>query len=189
MPTPIILTTLNATYQHCAFGLRYLLANLGELQSQTQLVEFTIAQNPRDIAERLLAKRPQIIGFGVYIWNTRQTEEVVTVIKKAAPEIKIILGGPEVSYEILDQSIVSRADLVIKGEGDLLFAEVCRKYLADGTLPAEKVVGGPLSDISKLASPYRFYGEDDIRNRVIYVEASRGCPYNASSAFPRSIPR
>ena len=65
----IVLTTLNAKYPHAAFGLRYLLANLGELQSRAALVEFDINQRPLDIAEMILAYEPEIIGFGVYIWN------------------------------------------------------------------------------------------------------------------------
>src|ERR1043165_6037066 len=96
----IVLTTLNAKYIHAAFGLRYLMANLLELQERACLVEFDINQRPLDIAEILLAREPRIIGFGVYIWNVAQTFEVVAAIKKVRPEIIIILGGPEVSYEI-----------------------------------------------------------------------------------------
>ena len=65
----IVLTTLNAKYIHAAFGLRYLLANLGDLKPRACLVEFDINQRPLDIAEMLLARNPKIIGFGVYIWN------------------------------------------------------------------------------------------------------------------------
>ena len=65
----IVLTTLNAKYIHAAFGLRYLLANLGELQPRACLAEFDINQRPLDIAEMLLAHNPKIIGFGIYIWN------------------------------------------------------------------------------------------------------------------------
>ena len=96
--TRILLTTLNATYQHCAFGLRYLYANLGELKSQATLREFTLAQATRDIVENILELNPRIIGFGVYIWNTREIEEVVRMLKKVRPDITIVLGCPEVSY-------------------------------------------------------------------------------------------
>src|SRR5438552_14139778 len=95
----IVLTTLNAKYIHASFGLRYLLANLGELQSRACLAEFDINQRPIDIAEALLARDPKIVGFGVYIWNVAPTTEVVAAIKAVRPEVTIILGGPEVSYE------------------------------------------------------------------------------------------
>src|ERR1700688_2230499 len=95
----IVLTTLNAKYIHAAFGLRYLLANLGDLRPSAALMEFDINQRPLDIAEMILARDPKIIGFGVYIWNVAPTAEVVAAIKRLRPEIKIILGGPEVSYE------------------------------------------------------------------------------------------
>src|SRR5258706_11493438 len=125
----IVLTTLNAKYIHAAFGLRYLLANLGPLRSAACLVEFDINQRPTDIAEVLLARDPQIIGFGVYIWNVAQATEVVAALKRVRPGVIIILGGPEVSYETESQSIVQMADYVITGEADLKFAEVCHQLL------------------------------------------------------------
>src|SRR5271167_1419272 len=99
----IILTTLNAKFIHAAFGLRYLFANLGEMKSRACIAEFDINQRPLDIAKALLARNPKIIGCGVYIWNVSETTEVVTAIKRIQPEIKIILGGPEVSYETEEQ--------------------------------------------------------------------------------------
>jgi len=94
----IVLTTLNAKYIHAAFGLRYLMANLGGLQSRAGIAEFDINQRPLDIAEQLIARNPRIIGFGVYIWNVAPTTEVIAAIKRIRPEIIIVLGGPEVSY-------------------------------------------------------------------------------------------
>src|SRR5215472_11169262 len=95
----IVLTTLNAKYIHAAFGLRYLMANLGPLRPRAALAEFDINQRPTEIAEHLLATNPRIIGFGVYIWNVTPTTEVIATIKRIRPEIVIVLGGPEVSYE------------------------------------------------------------------------------------------
>jgi radical SAM superfamily enzyme YgiQ (UPF0313 family) len=192
----IVLTTLNAKFIHAAFGLRYLLANLGELKPCARLAEFDINQRPLDIAESLLAHRPKIIGFGIYIWNAGPTAEVIAAIKRIRPEIKIILGGPEVSYETEQQEIVQLADHVITGEADLKFAEVCRVLLnlapltpslspSDGervakpgegsTLP--KIIAAGPPDFSQLALPYDLYTDDDIAHRIIYVEASRGCPF------------
>src|SRR5213075_2678247 len=101
----IVLTTLNAKYIHAAFGLRYLLANLGPLRPGACIAEFDINQRPIDIAEVLLARNPKIIGFGVYIWNVAPTSEVVAAIKRVRPDIIVILGGPEVSYEVEGQPI------------------------------------------------------------------------------------
>jgi len=78
----IVLTTLNAKYIHAAFGLRYLLANLGPLKSSACLLEFDINQRPFDIVETLIASSPKIIGFGVYIWNVTETTEVIAAIKR-----------------------------------------------------------------------------------------------------------
>lgn len=172
----ILLATLNSTYQHAAFGLRYLFANLGELQKQTVIMEFTIAQDVRVIAEKILNQNPRILGLGVYIWNARQTLDLVCLLKKLKPELTIVLGGPEVSYETETQEIFRWADYVIKGEADFLFKEFCDKVLS-GVMPDQKLIQGPLPDICKIQSPYGFYSDEDIKNRVLYVEASRGCPY------------
>ena len=172
----IVLATLNAKYIHAGFGLRYLLANLGELRSRATLAEFVIKQRPLEIAERILALKPRIVGLGVYIWNVAPTTELVALLKKIRPELVVILGGPEVSYETDQQEIVQLADYTITGEGDLAFAEVCRAILA-GQPPAQKIITAPLPDLARIALPYDEYTADDIAHRVVYVEASRGCPF------------
>ncbi|HET6410346.1 MAG TPA: cobalamin-dependent protein, partial [Chthoniobacteraceae bacterium] len=87
----IVLATLNAKYIHAAFGLRYLLANLGDLQPRATIAEFDINQRPLEIVESLLALNPKLIGFGVYIWNTTQTTEIVALLKKIQPDLIIVL--------------------------------------------------------------------------------------------------
>jgi radical SAM superfamily enzyme YgiQ (UPF0313 family) len=192
----IVLSTLNAKYIHASFGLRYLMANMGELKSRTTLVEFDINQRPLDIAENLLAQNPKILGLGVYIWNVVETTEVLAAIKRIRPDVIVILGGPEVSYETNTQEIVRLADHVITGEADLKFAEVCRAIfnrdipltrpsgpplpIGWGTGRGEglpKIIPAELPEFSRLALPYEFYDAKDIAHRVIYVEASRGCPF------------
>ncbi|MBK9140365.1 MAG: DUF4080 domain-containing protein [Verrucomicrobia bacterium] len=177
----IVLATLNAKYLHAAFGLRYLRANLGELRERSVLAEFDINQRPLDIAERILAFEPRIVGLGVYIWNATPTTELVALLKRIRPEVRVILGGPEVSHETAEQPIVALADHVITGEADLKFAEVCRALLGAADLrrssPLPKIIPAELPDLGRLALPYDEYTDDDIAHRLIYVEASRGCPF------------
>ncbi len=172
----IVLSTLNAKYIHAAFGLRYLLANLGPLQSRACILEFDINQRSLEIAEALLAQNPKIIGLGVYIWNAAATLELVTILKRVRPDITVILGGPEVSYETDEQEVVKPADYVIRGEADLKFAELCGQLL-QGNRPSEKIIQADLPDVEKLTLPYDLYNAQDVAHRIIYVEASRGCPF------------
>lgn len=172
----IVLATLNAKFIHAAFGLRYLLANLGELKPRAVLREFDINQRVMDIAEAILAEEPRILGLGVYIWNVVPTTELVAILKRARPDLIIVLGGPEVSYECDQQEIVRLSDYVITGEADLTFAEVCRRLLA-GERPEFKIIPAALPDVNQLALPYDLYNERDVEHRIIYVEASRGCPF------------
>jgi len=140
------------------------------------MAEFVINQQPLEIVEAILAHEPRIVGFGVYIWNVEQTTEVVALLKRIRPELIVILGGPEVSYETEGQEIVALANHVITGEADVKFAEVCRGLLS-GDISPQKVVAAELPALNHLASPYELYTDEDLKNRVIYVEASRGCPF------------
>ena len=175
-PSTIVLATLNAKYIHASLGLRYLYANMGELKPQTVLREFTIARTPQDMADELLALSPRVIGFGVYIWNVTQTCEVVRLLKIAQPDIKIVLGGPEVSHEVDQQTIVHLADHVITGWGDVSFAKLCRALL-HGPQPLMKVIAGAQPPLDQITLPYCEYTADDLAHRLLYVEASRGCPF------------
>lgn len=176
MQKDILLSTLNARYIHSAFGLRYLKANLRELEPDCAIEEFTLESRPEDIVETLLSYQPKIVGLGVYIWNIVQTTQVVAQLKAVAPELVVVLGGPEVSYEQPDQSIVQLADYVIGGWGEVSFYELCQN-LSDGQEPNTKVITGVQAKLQDLIMPYHLYDQDDIAHRVLYVEASRGCPF------------
>ncbi len=172
----IVLSTLNARYIHAAFGLRCLLANLGDLAPRAELLEFDLQQRPIDIAEVLLARNPRILGLGVYIWNVTPMTSLVALLRRIRPGLVIVLGGPEVSHEIEDQPIVRMADHVITGEADLEFARLCRTLLDGGPTPPRVIRAAP-PDPSTLALPYPLYDDDDCARRIVYVEASRGCPF------------
>ena len=122
------------------------------------------------------AARCQIVGFGVYIWNVTQTLEVLRLLKAARPDVKIVLGGPEVSHETGQQAITALADHVITGWGDVSFAKLCRALL-DGPQPLMKIVPGEQPALADIALPYAEYSDADLAHRLLYVEASRGCPF------------
>ena len=173
---PVVLSTINARYQHASLGLRYLYANAGELQSRMTIVELVSGRPSRELADRLLAPRPRIIAFGVYIWNVVQTTALIRLLRELAPDITIILGGPEVSHETDVQVICQLADHVIQGPGDISFAKLV-KALLDGPKPLMAIIAGEQPDLAELVLPYRHYTDTDLRERFIYVEASRGCPF------------
>ena len=172
----IVLSTLNARYSHTSLGLRYLLANMGDLQPQTRIQEFVIGVRAADVVEKLLALGPRVIGFGVYIWNVDELTHIVALLKRVAPEVTILLGGPEVSHETSDQRIVALADYVVTGWGDTTFPQLCREILK-GPRPLMKIHAGEQPPMDQIAFPYAYYNADDIAQRTVYVEASRGCPF------------
>ncbi len=172
----IVLTTINAKYIHASFGLRYLLANMGALKPKTVLAEFEIQQRAVDIVERLLLLEPVIVGIGVYVWNAALCAEVAHLLKRLRPEIILVLGGPEISFETEQQTMTASADYVITGEGDLKFAWLCSQIL-EGQRPSQKIIPAELPNLAEIALPYDFYTDEDVAHRIVYVEASRGCPF------------
>lgn len=185
----IILSTLNARYIHASLGLRYLLANMGELRTETQLIEFIINSRPIDIVEALLEHSPKIIGLGIYIWNANETLHVVKLLKKVSPGTIIIIGGPEVTYEAEQQEITALADYVITGQADITFKEICNDIL-NNKKPLQKIIKSHPFKLSEINLPYDEYTNEDIKNRVVYVEASRGCPFKCEfclSALDKTV--
>lgn len=174
--TAIVLCTLNAKYIHASLGLRYLLANMGDLAPRTVLQEFTVRRPPQEMAEALLALSPRIIGFGVYIWNVAQTTALLRLLKQARPDLTIVLGGPEVSHEWEQQEIFQLADHLITGWGDVSFPKLCHALL-HGPQPLMKVIVGEQPALDQIALPYDHFTDADLAHRLLYVEASRGCPF------------
>ena len=177
----IVLATLNAKYIHASLGLRCLLANMDlhggpGLRAQTVLREFVIGQRSAQIVEDLLALNPRVIGLGVYIWNVVETTQVVRLLKALRPDVLVVLGGPEVSFETDSQEICRLADHVVTGWGDVTFPKLCRALL-DGPKPLMKIVPGEQPPLAELALPYTEYTAEDLAQRLLYAEASRGCPF------------
>lgn len=175
MTPRLVLSTVNARYSHTSFGLRYLLANLGALRPHAVLREFILGQAPLYMAEQLLHEAPDLVAFGVYIWNVTEITAVVRLLRALRPDLRIVIGGPEVSHEFEDTPLFALCDHLIVGEGEVAFAGLCRELLAGGTPP--KVIRAAPPEVPALALPYDEYTDTDLRERLIYVEASRGCPF------------
>lgn len=171
----IILSTINAKYIHCSMGLRCLKANLKEFEKDADIFEYSLDMSINEIAENIINQNPDFIGFGCYIWNIEQTLRVCEIIKEILPNTTISLGGPEVSYEY-DQ-FLPYCNYLICGEGELAFYNLI-KSLNENNAPKEKVLSEKICDLNQLKMPYYLYTESDIKNRIIYVEATRGCPFS-----------
>jgi radical SAM superfamily enzyme YgiQ (UPF0313 family) len=181
-PSPIVLATLNARWLHASFGLRCLKAALGPLRDRCVIVEGTLEDRAVDFAEKLLAHDPKVIGLGVYVWNAELSLDVARILKKLRPSVCLVVGGPEVSHEIDGQALCALADHVVKGEGEDAFRNVCERLLAPSSLSVvgERVIDGGKPDLARVAMPYALYEDVDLKDRVVYVEASRGCPFTCS---------
>ena len=170
----IILSTLNSRFTHSAIGLRYIYANMQELQEDTTILEFSINDAIQTVAEKILLHEPDIVGLGVYIWNASEIRELIHIIKKVSPKTTIVLGGPEVTY-LPFRVNYDDADYIIQGEGDLAFYKLCKNIIENK--PQERISRMSLPNLKEIQLPYKYYTDDDIKNRYIYVEISRGCPF------------
>ena len=179
MHSKILLVTLNAKFIHASFGLRYLRANMQELKDQTGILEYDINQKVNDIAESILQNSPEIVGFGVYIWNVEQISKLVSILRKLNPDLKIIVGGPEVSFEYGDQEWLDQVDHIITGEADFAFYNLCKEIISQpgSNSVIQKIIHASIPDVKSIQLPYDLYSSEDVKNRIVYVEASRGCPF------------
>ena len=187
----VIATTLNAKYIHTSLSIRYLKAYAAP-EFDIAIPEYTIKDPTINIVTDLYTQKADVIGFSCYIWNIEETIKIVNLLKKVQPDVVIVLGGPEVSYDIdywLER--IPNADYFVIGEGektfkDLLFHLSGRgslesiggiAYLEDGK-PVIKPQNGKLN-LKEIPSPYRFpEDQHDLSKRVVYMETSRGCPFN-----------
>ena len=186
-----ILSTLNAKFIHTSLSIRYLKAYAAP-EYDIQLAEYTIKDPTMNIVSDLYGKEPDVIGFSCYIWNIEETIKVIRALKKIKPELVIILGGPEVTYDVTDWlNAIPEADFIVMGEGEAVFKQLLAElegernfrnvsgiaYRKDG-----KNVIQPQSgklDLKTIPSPYRFPEDaDSLSKRVTYIETSRGCPFN-----------
>jgi anaerobic magnesium-protoporphyrin IX monomethyl ester cyclase len=182
----VLLTTLNAKYIHINLAIR-LLYNLNyEKHKGLAWKEFTIKEDRNDVATHCATY--DLVAFSCYIWNITQTLDVCKKIKAINPNCKILLGGPEVSYDWQDVICHDEVDYIITGEGEIPFNTLLDTFPNVDLVPSlvRKVEGeiiynsqAPTFDINEYADimPYAFDDKADLKNRVLYIETSRGCPY------------
>ncbi|ANF96113.1 B12-binding domain-containing radical SAM protein [Paenibacillus bovis] len=187
----VVLSTLNAKYIHTSLAIRCLKA-YSEKDFDIELAEYTIKDPVMNIVSDLYQRRPDVIGFSCYIWNIEETIKVIDVLRKVLPEVKIILGGPEVSYDTEHwMNRLTNVDFIVVGEGEETFHHLLQEIEGAGKYhfiygvayrKGEEVIvmpGRPKQDLNELPSPHRF-AEDvaDLGKRVVYFETSRGCPFS-----------
>ena len=190
----VVLSTLNSKFIHSSLALRYLKA-YGEAHGQAyDIVEYTINMPVLHILSDITEHDIDVLGFACYIWNIEMTLHVVDMVKAVRPDIKIVLGGPEVSFtadELLERC--PNIDYIVQGEGEEAFhALVTALQLGnDGLNPVIPGVRGrrdgsilgsleavEVSDLSTIPFPYTEEDMEDLEHKIIYYESSRGCPFS-----------
>lgn len=187
----IVLATLNAKYIHTSLSIRYLKA-YAEPEYTCELAEYTIKDPTLNIVSDLYSRKPDVVGFSCYIWNIQETIHVISLLKKVLPNVKVVLGGPEVTYDVdewLDH--IPSADYFVIGEGEATFKQLLA--CMDGKEELKHIHGIAYKqaekkviqlqqnklDLKTLPSPYRFpEDKESLSKRVVYMETSRGCPFN-----------
>ena len=191
----VVLSTLNSKFIHSSLALRYLKA-YGQAHGQAyDIVEYTINMPVLHILSDITERNIDVLGFACYIWNIEMTLHVVDMVKAVRPDIKIILGGPEVSFtadEILNRC--HAVDYVVQGEGEEAFYQLI-KALTNGKDGLTEEIAGvrgrhisgqlmgstetvEVKDLSTIPFPYVEEDMVDLEHKIIYYESSRGCPFS-----------
>lgn len=197
----VLLAAVNAKYIHsnlAVYSLRaYALQRCdGICPREIEIAEYTINQPPDEILMDIYGHQPDILCLSCYLWNIISVENLVREIPKILPGIRIWLGGPEVSYnarEMLDK--YPEITGIIRGEGEETFADLMDIYHRQPDKKENfsavkgitywdeegKVVETPPHDVMDLSRiPFVYEHIEDFRNRIIYYESSRGCPFSCS---------
>jgi anaerobic magnesium-protoporphyrin IX monomethyl ester cyclase len=200
-----VVATLNAKYIHMSLALRYLKA-YSEREFDIELAEYTIKDPALHVVTDLFQRAPDVIGFSCYIWNIEETIPILRMLKKIRPELLIVLGGPEVSYDTeYWMERMPEVDYIVRGEGEATFHHLLSvlSALYDPTtgetqqhastafhgvqgLAFRRPDGGivvkparPKLTLNQIPSPHRFTTDiAQLANRVVYFETSRGCPFS-----------
>lgn len=197
-----LLIGINAKFIHSNLAIRYLKkyadTKINMQEIEIQLCEFTINQQLDLILREILKHNADIIGFSCYIWNYELIKKLVIELKKLIPNTTIFLGGPEVSFD--SQAVISQTgcDAVISGEGEAPFAELIQKIYNNapysdiaGITTHNEVNSFVQNTIDKPIAlndiPFIYEDYTDLENRIIYYEASRGCPFNCQYCLSGSL--
>lgn len=185
----VVLLALNAKYIHTSLALRSIAAYCKAYEENIKVLELTINQNENDIIKTIYEEAPDILGISCYIWNMSFIKMLVPTLKKILPETKIILGGPEVTYEGEELLDVLPIDFVMEGEGEETWKEYLDYYTGKsgvleqiGGLIYKDVQGRviknkPRQPLDLEYLPFVYDSLDGLEHKIIYYEASRGCPF------------
>lgn len=183
----VILVGINAKYVHTNLAVRYLHCAISN-DYDSQICEFSINDSPSSIERELILKKPDIVAFSCYIWNIDLVLELCSDLKKAMPSVKIILGGPEVSYDALSvMQTHSFVDYIIIGEGEISFPLLVNHIINGGKIPEKgvayrtdkDVTDSGFSDVVDFSQiPFPYAATSFEANKIVYYESSRGCPYS-----------
>ena len=184
----ILLTAINSKFIHSNLAVRYLKSFTKDLPYEGKIREFTINDREERILEEIIKECPDVVAFSTYIWNVELVERLANLIKKVNSNIEILYGGPEVSFDSIQFLKNNVGEYVIEGEGEKTYREFVLYKL--GKLDIDKVRGlhykssgnvysnekRPLMSMDDIVFPYE--EDEDLNNKIVYYEASRGCPFN-----------
>ena len=193
----VLLTALNSQYIHSNLAVRYLKAFTKDMPYESKIREFTINDREERILKEIMMEKPDVVAFSVYIWNVSMVCDLSYLIKQINPNIEIIYGGPEVSYDSREYLKNENCDYVIEGEGEETYRDFILyklgkmnikdinglHYISNG-----KVISNPkraLMNMEDIVFPYE--ENEDLDNKIVYYESSRGCPFNCKYCLSSTI--
>ncbi|MBQ7318170.1 MAG: cobalamin-dependent protein, partial [Phascolarctobacterium sp.] len=196
-----LLIAINSKYVHTALGLRYVAEYAKEQGFDIHLIEETINTPILTVLENIMAHKAEVYGFSVHIWNKPFVYRLISMLKKLRPEAKVVVGGPEVAFDV--ERIFGELpsiDYIVQGEGEKVFADFLAGF-ATGSIPlhiaykqdGEVCLNGGVTvieDLSILPFPYPDLQEVAEAHKIVYYECTRGCPFNCSyclSGISRSV--
>ena len=184
----VLITAVDSKFIHSNLAVRYLKSFTRDMDYESKIKEFTINDREGRILEEIIKEKPDIVAFSTYIWNVELISRVANLIKRVDSNIEILYGGPEVSFDSRSFLKNNVGEYVIEGEGEKTYRDFILYKL--GKIKLEDVRGlhykindivysnekRPLMSMDEIVFPYE--ENEDLTNKIVYYEASRGCPFN-----------
>ncbi len=181
----VVILALNSKYIHSSLAPWYLKSAVSDLNIKVSVLEHTVNEQIESVMQSVQELRPSVLAISVYIWNVEYAFALAERIKSVMPDIKIVFGGPEVSYNSSEVIKNSNVDYVLCGEGEVPFFNLCRILFfgeqaeTDGITFAGSIAS-PYVGIGTPKSPYTDEYFKQLNGRIAYFESSRGCPYSCA---------
>ena len=169
----VLFVSINSSWSHSPLALYYMRAMLEEAERRSEILNYTLKDEPGSVIDTIIARQPEVLCFSVYIWNRLYWEELIPLLMSLDPELILVCGGPEAGN--LSENTPEGFPLyAVTGPGETAFQSLVQ---SDFTIPFGNIYE-PNLPLAEIPFPYTLEDKPDLKGKLVYYETGRGCPFS-----------